>query len=140
MYTLALALACLAPCAPAPLPKAPPPPPPEWAARLAPGDLTGEWSLRWAGARWRMDLTAFGRYRCWCEGSDSEWLGTWRLDGEGRLVVEERCFSPQGAGAEWCWYVEWGPRVSRVRPRGQARWAPDGRIAASVALERRAKR
>jgi hypothetical protein len=109
-------------------------------AGLAPHDLYGDWVLTWASGKWELSLSPFGVYRCWAAGSDSEWVGTWHLDGAGRLVVEERSIGPQGAGPVWQWYVVWtrdrAGLMSRGRPAGEALWG-DGRTAAAIALERK---
>ncbi len=127
--------------APAPLPRAPKPAPTDAVPQLGPTDLCGDWSFTWGGSKWDLSLLPCGTSRCRAPGAEAEWLGTWYLDGGGRLVIEERRVGPDGPGASWQWYVDWhrdkAGLLSRGRPAGQARWAPDGRAAAAIALERR---
>jgi hypothetical protein len=127
--------------APAPLPRPPKAAPPDAVTRLEPRDRWGDWVFTWGNGQWELLLSPFGTYRCRLAGACSEWVGSWHLDGDGRLCIEERCVTAQGAGAPWQWYVVWAKdkegRMSRSKPAGDARWATDGRQAATVALSRK---
>jgi hypothetical protein len=51
--------------------------------------LIGTWDANWGGVRCRITLSASGDYSCeWC---GTRYIGSWRLDPDGRVWISESC-------------------------------------------------
>lgn len=127
--------------APLPLPRPTLPRPPDLVKRFEVQDLSGPWHLDWGGSKWHLDLSPFGTYRCWMDGGEGEWQGTWQIDPrDTRLYVVERHVDVNGVGNWGAWYVEWNKdadgKMSRSVPAGEAMWGEDDRPYATVRMVR----
>lgn len=84
LAALVLVYALAIPCseaAPAPFPRTTRP------LKLTADRLVGEWKLDWCGSQWTARFCACGTYICYCGGN--KFVGTWGIDGRGRLVIRE---------------------------------------------------